>query len=214
MSGIAIFDFDGTLIQGDSLIPFCEFVAGKAEARRALLASVRDAVMRHARDPRLGADIRTTVKSLWLRRTLAGATLDRAGEAAERLASWVRWHTPILDALHRHADKGDHVVVATGALALYMPRLIRDLPVHHLMATEIGVEGGRLTGEIAGGNCVREEKARRVQAYLEERGPFEAGTWGYGNRPSDLPFLALMRHPTVVKTVRRTRDRKAATAAG
>lgn len=207
MTGIAIFDFDGTLIQGDSLIPFCELVAGRAAARRALLASVRDAMLRHARDPRLGADIRTTVKALWLRRTLSGATLDRAAEAAEALARWVRWHPPMLDALKRHAGKGDRVVVATGALALYMPRLLRDLPVDHLMATGVGVADGRLTGEIDGGNCVREEKARRVRAYLEAHGPFPGGTWGYGNRPSDLPFLALMKHPTVVKTVRRPRDR-------
>lgn len=203
MTGIAIFDFDGTLIQGDSLVPFCEFVAGKTRARRALLASVRDAMLRHAREPRLGADIRTSVKTLWLRRTLAGTTLDAAAEAAERLHGWIRWHRPILDALHRHRDKGDRIIVATGALSLYMPRLIRDLPVDHLMATDIGIADGRLTGEIAGGNCVREEKARRVKAYLDANGPFDGGTWGYGNRPSDLPFLALMRHPTVVKTARR-----------
>lgn len=205
MTGLAIFDFDGTLVQGDSLLPFCELVAGRTAARRALLSAVRDAVVRHARDRRLGADIRTTVKALLLRRTLAGVGLETAAEAADRLAGWVRWHPPMLDALRRHADRGHRVVVATGALAIYMPRLLRDLPVDHLMATGMGVADGRLTGEIDGGNCVREEKARRVRAYLEAEGPFD-GTWGYGNRPSDLPFLALMGHPTVVKTVRRSRE--------
>lgn len=200
--GVAIFDFDGTLVQGDSLVPFVERLVGRRKARTAFLLSVQRALRQAARRPGPGFDIRTAVKTGFLARTLKGVPVTRAQDAATALRPWLRWHPPLLDTLRRHADKGDRVVVATGALALYMPALLDGLPVDALLATELECKDGVLTGHLSGGNCVREEKARRVTAYLAEHGPFTA-TWGYGNRPSDLPFLALMQHPTVVKTVRR-----------
>ncbi|WP_119680059.1 HAD family hydrolase [Indioceanicola profundi] len=202
--GLAIFDFDGTLVQGDSLLPFLELVAGRTRARTALLRAVRasvwDRAVRSGRE-----DSRTAVKAGLLKRTLKGVPVEQARAAAKQLGAWIRWNPTILEALRRHADRGDRVVVATGALKLYMPDLLGDLPVDDLIATEMEIADGILTGRMChGGNCVREEKARRITEYLERNGPF-ATTYGYGNRPSDLPFLALMEHPVVVKTARRGR---------
>lgn len=198
---IAIFDFDGTLIAGDSLLPFLERVAGKRRARYALIRSVRAALMRASRGK--GGDVRTQVKTGLLARTLKDVPEEKARAVTAEMAGWVRWHNPIRDALLRHADQGHHVVIATGALALYMPALLEGLPVHHLMATEMEVVDGVLTGRMCqGGNCVRDEKARRVRDYLESHGPF-GDSYGYGNRPSDIPFLALVKHPTIVPTVAR-----------
>jgi len=200
---VAIFDFDGTLVAGDSLLPFLERVAGRRRARFALLRAVQEALWNRGRGRTPGQDPRTAVKEGLLARTLTGVPLDRAREAAADLPRWLRWHPPLLDRLKRHADQGHTVVVATGALSLYMPHLLHGLPVHHLMATELETEDGVLTGRMGtGGNCVREEKARRVADFLHRGGPF-GQTYGYGNRPSDLPFLALTAHPTVVRTVKR-----------
>ena len=45
--------------------------------------------------------------------------------------------------------------------------------------------------------CVRAMKAQRVSAYLHHHGPF-GETWGYGNRPSDVPMLALLNNKVIV----------------
>ncbi|WP_114392451.1 HAD-IB family hydrolase [Oleisolibacter albus] len=201
MTGLAIFDFDGTLVAGDSLIPFVERVVGRRRTRLAFALAIRHAMVRAAR-ARSGFDLRTAIKADFLARTLADLPVEQVTAAAEGLAGWLRWHGPTLNALRRHAEKGDRVVVATGALALYMPTLLRGLPVDDLLATRLEQRDGILTGAMEGGNCVRDEKARRIAAYMAVHGPF-SGSWGYGNRPSDLPFLALMQHPTVVPTVRR-----------
>lgn len=202
--GLAVFDFDGTLIAGDSLMPFLEGVAGRTRTRLALARAIQGGLARHAAG-RGAMDLRTTIKSLLLVNTLAGVPLERARAAGTAMRSWVRWHPPMVEALRRHKEKGDTVVVATGALSLYMPGLLEGLPVDALLATGLEVREGLLTGRLeADGNCVREEKARRLTAWMAANGPF-AETYGYGNRPSDLPFLALMRHPTIVKTVQRRR---------
>lgn len=197
---IAIFDFDGTLVGGDSLLPYLRRVAGRMRSGLVFARAIRAGVMSTGANP--DDDLRTRIKSGMLHRALAGAPLGVAQAAAERMRPWPRWHAPTLNALKRHADAGDTIVVATGGLSLYIPTLLDGLPVHRILATEMEVRDGVLTGHMQGGNCVRAEKARRVAALLRELGPFDE-THGYGNRPSDLPFLALMSHPTVIPTVPR-----------
>lgn len=197
---IAIFDFDGTLVGGDSLLPYLGRVAGRMRSGLVFARAVRAGFMSAGTNP--DDDLRTRIKAGMLRRVLAGVPLTMAQAAAERMRGWPRWYEPTLTALKRHADAGDRVVVATGGLSLYIPILLEGLPVDRILATDMEVRDGVLTGQMRGGNCVRAEKARRVAALLTELGPFEE-THGYGNRPSDLPFLTLMSHPTVIPTVPR-----------
>lgn len=220
LPGLAVFDFDGTLARGDSLLPFLARVAGGDTLRRHLAGSVAGAASRRFPVRPLAGrhlpgretlvkggdasdaddDFKTAFKRRLLRRCLAGVPLERAREAAAEMGAWVRWHTPLRDTLMRHADQGHRILVATGALTLYMPVLLADLPVHDLLGTEMAVgEDGLLTGEMVAGNCVRAEKARRLALWMEETGPY-GRRWGYGNQPSDLPFLALMDEATVVPT--------------
>lgn len=189
---IAIFDFDGTLIRGDSLGPFLAAIAGPLRATAAFAAGLAGAMGGNAL-----LDRRSAVKAALLHRTLAGRSLDEAEDAARRIGRRLRWRPAMVEALKAHKLAGCRIVVATGALDLYIEEALGDLPVDDVLATTMEVDGRRLTGRMAGGNCVRAEKARRVAAYLAEHGPFME-SWGYGNRPSDLAMLALVDHPTVV----------------
>jgi HAD superfamily hydrolase (TIGR01490 family) len=195
--GIAVFDFDDTLVEGDSLPRFLAAVAGAGRMRLAVAAAVTGASLAHVRGHAPGADWKGSVKALLLARTLAGVTVDEARAAAAELARRLRWKRPVLEALHRHAESGVQIVVASGALDVYLPTLLAGLPVHAVYATPAEVREGRLTGRLAGENCVRAAKARTVTGHFAAH-PGHGPTWGYGNRPSDLPMLALVDHPTVV----------------
>ncbi|WP_029010929.1 HAD family hydrolase [Azospirillum halopraeferens] len=196
--GAAFFDFDGTLIHGDSLLMFVAEVIGRRRAHLALADALRSACHRHLRGRGPGCDFRGSVKAVLLKRTLRGLPLADAHAAAERLAGRLRWYGPSLEALHQHRRAGRRVVVATGALDVYMPVLLRGLEVDDLLATGMEVADGRLTGALCTGNCVRADKATRVRAWIAAHGPF-AETWGYGNHPSDRPMLALLDRKVVVK---------------
>ena len=196
--GVAFFDFDGTLVRGDSLPMFIAEVIGKRRTHLAFADAIRSAGHRHLRGRGPGVDFRGSVKAILLKRTLRGLSLADAHAAAERLAAKLRWHTPILQALRDHRRAGRRVVVATGALDVYMPFLLKGEAVDDLLATEMEVRDGRLTGSLATGNCVRDDKAGRVRAWLSANGPV-GETWGYGNRPSDLPMLALLDKRVVVR---------------
>ncbi len=193
--GIAIFDFDDTLIQGDSLPRFLDEVAGVGRTRLAMVGAVAGALTAHGLGRPVDVDFPGSVKALLLRATLAGIPESRAYDAARRLKSRLHWLAPQLEALHRHAADGHRIVVASGALGVYLPILLEGLPVHDILATDVETREGRLTGRLASGNCVRAQKAQRVRPLLAAvNGP----SWGYGNRPSDLPMLALVDHPTIV----------------
>jgi phosphoserine phosphatase len=98
-AGVAFFDFDGTLVRGDSLLPFLAEVVGRSRARLSLLRAMRIATQIHARGRQLGQDLRTSIKAVLLRETLTGIPLAEAQAAAERLAGWPRWNARMVEAL-------------------------------------------------------------------------------------------------------------------
>jgi len=159
---IAIFDFDGTLVGGDSLLPYLGQVAGRMRSGLVFARALRAGLMGTRGNP--DDDLRTRIKAGMLRWALAGVPMAVARQATEQMRNWPRWHEPTLTALKRHADAGDMVVVATGGLSLYIPLLLEGLPVNRILSTDMEVVDGVLTGRMQGGNCLRAEQARRVSA--------------------------------------------------
>ena len=189
----AFFDFDGTLVKGDSLLPYLGFTVGWPK----MLWCFGRALLR----PEKGQpDYRSGVKAALLHLCLAGVPVAQAHAGAQHLSPLRVWKEPAISALHALKKQGATIVVATGALELYIHRLLEGLPVDAVISTEMAVENGLLTGQMKGGkergNCVRQEKARRVAAYLAANPADE--THGFGNAPHDLPMLALLDYKTVV----------------
>ena len=81
--GIAFFDFDGTLVRGDSLLPFLSLIVGARRARLSLMRAVHGAIQLHAMKRQLGSDIRTSTKAILLRLTLL-PTFPVAGSVRAR----------------------------------------------------------------------------------------------------------------------------------
>jgi phosphatidylglycerophosphatase C len=201
--GVAFFDFDDTLIHGDSLLTFLEEVAGAWTARRAFVLAAAQAW----RDRALGGgdshcDFKTAVKAAALRQTLTGATREECRAAAQRTATRLRWDDAMLKIIETERAQGRRIVLATGALDVYLPEISAPLGrLDGVLATEMAVTDGRLSGEMGSANCVRAEKARRVRQWLAANPPGGA-TVGYGNRPSDLPMLGILDQGFEVRLAR------------
>ncbi len=196
---IAVFDFDGTLVESDSFWPFLGFVAGWPRTAAALVQGLALFALRCVKDKNDPAvrDHRTFIKAHLLNTLLTGRTVDRLAPSVEKLRSWRKWKESVHNILLQHHDAGHHVVVASGGLDLYLPGLLQDLPHHALICTQIGVKNGLVTGEMISGNCVRLRKAELVADYISRNGPF-AESWGYGNLPHDLPMLNLLKYRIVI----------------
>ena len=192
---IAVFDFDGTLVKGDSFWFYLYYAAGAWSTFWAVRKSFF-LLFWHAHRPET-YDKRKFIKQQLIDRLLKGRKVKSLQRAAEKLRVWKQWKEPIRAALLDHYAKGHHIVIASGGLDLYLPELLKDLPHHGLICTTIGTKDGVVTGDMVSGNCVRERKAELVAEYLAKNGPF-TDSWGYGNLPHDLPMLNLMKQRVIV----------------
>jgi len=188
---IAVFDFDNTLVKGDSLWPFLVAVAGGPRCAIVLARAFALAAWRGR-----GKDRRTLIKAYLLEHLLGGRRADAFDQAIAKLKNWKK-ELPAMDALRKHHADGHHIVIATGSLNLYMPALLEGIPHDALLCTQMEIADGVVTGKMVSGNCVRLRKAEFIEKYLRERGPFTE-SWGYGNAPHDLPMLNLVKHRVIV----------------
>jgi phosphatidylglycerophosphatase C len=187
---VAAFDFDGTLVPGDSLLPFVWRVAGPRRFLRAcLLHGWRVAL---ASGVRVGS--RDGAKARWVRTALRGLALaDVVAEGerfAERLEAKV---TP--DALGRvrwHRSRGHEVVLISASLHVYLGPFGHRLGFDAVLATGLEVDAdGRLTGELEGANVRGAEKVARLQQWL---GVDTCELWAYGDSDGDRELLAAADH--------------------
>ena len=196
---IAFFDFDHTLIEGESFWAFLSLVAGWPRTITAFLEGLwlywkrKD---KNPKDPEI-QDMRTFIKAHLMEKLLAGRKATELSPAIKQLHGWMKWNPRMRKALLDHHAKGHHIVIASGGLDLYLMDLLEDLPHDAVICTQVAIKDGIVTSEMITGNCVRQLKAELVAEYIERRGPF-GESWGYGNLPHDLPMLQLLKHQIIV----------------
>ncbi|MBU6956568.1 HAD-IB family hydrolase [Pseudomonas sp. CVAP len=172
---LSVFDFDGTLTRHDSFIPFLKFAFGKFEfaKRLRLLAGpgVRYLTRRLSRDElkaRLIAVFLTDTKEEWVRH-----------KAAEFCGLyWTRLMRPAgLIAVSAERQAGNEVTLCSASPALVLKPFADRLNIK-LIATELEVVDGRLTGRISGSNCRCEAKVQRLEAVYGDLTQYRLRAWG------------------------------------
>jgi HAD superfamily hydrolase (TIGR01490 family) len=191
-NGVAVFDLDHTLTRQDSLPMWIAVLVGWRRTLRAY--AMAGFAYRPGR-----SDLRGRAKEAILRWSVRGATAAEAQAAGRLLGTRIRWRQNLVAELHAHKAAGRAIVIATGSPDIYVPALLRaaEIKADAVIGTPVELVEGRLTGRLAGANCVQEEKARRVAAWMKDNGPFSE-SWGYGNRPHDYPMLAITDHKMVI----------------
>lgn len=191
---VAVFDLDGTITRHDSLFPYvCAWLARRPLALLRLAALIGPAV-RYAVDRD-----RAHLKVALLRVSMRGIT--RA-----ELAAWNATYLPrvvegdliplAVAAIAQHRKAGDHLILMSASVDLYVPDLGALLGFDETICTGVRWSAGRLEGDLVTENCRGEEKAR---CFAEIRKRFEGSTiTAYGNADSDLPHLRLADHGVLV----------------
>ena len=133
----------------------------------------------------------------WL---LRGWSLDEAQALFEQLTEEQivpNLRPDVLQRLRQHQSTGHLVALVSGTFAPLLQTIARQIDVAHAIGTPLQVQDGKLTGRIVPPLCQGEGKPRRVQSYLANQG-FEIdwqASFAYADRDTDLPLLALVRHP-------------------
>jgi phosphatidylglycerophosphatase C len=187
---VAAFDFDGTLVPGDSLLPFVWRAAGP---RRFLTACAR-----HGSQVGLATALkvgsRDAAKAAWVCTALRGLPISHVRAEGERFAGHLepRVADAALGRIRWHRSRGHEVVMISASLAVYLAPLGQQLGFDAVLATglEVGADG-RLTGRLEGANVRGEEKVARLRQWL---GTDTCELWAYGDSDGDRELLAAADH--------------------
>jgi phosphatidylglycerophosphatase C len=193
--GTAVWDVDGTLVSGDTLLPFLHRFVSAAKLGRILAGSL---AVQGGKSDRRGA-----AKAAMLQQVLGDREVAAVDLIARRYAAEDVMHRVRSDRLRRwqwHRAQGHHMVLASASLNLYLRHLGTLLGAHEVISTEMSTLNGRLTGRLATPNCRGTQKAIRVLEHLASR---PASTvWAYANGTADRPLLALADVATRVRPYR------------
>lgn len=183
---VAAFDFDGTLTTRDTLLPFLQRVAGRAKVSRVLAANLGGFARASRR--REGRDV---LKERVLAACLAGLDAAEVDAFALQYVPTIALRPEVVAKLCAHQDEGHHVIVVSASPTIYVAPAVRRLGIDDVLATELEVVDGVLTGRLATRNCRAEEKVVRLDAWLAGR---DVELHAYGNSPDDAAMLARAHH--------------------
>ena len=206
---LVVFDLDGTITWHDTLLPYVVGFLGREPWSLPRLIGVT---------PGLAAYLvrridRGGLKAALLRHTLRGRTRAEieawnARYIPRLIARGVR--AQALAAIESHRRAGDHLVLMSASVDLYVPEIGARLGFAESICTGVRWINERLDGELVTRNRRGEEKARCFRE-LKARFPGLRSV-AYGNAASDLAHLALADEPRLVNGSRATR--RAAARAG
>ncbi|OED43398.1 hypothetical protein AB833_03890 [Chromatiales bacterium (ex Bugula neritina AB1)] len=201
---IAVFDLDGTISRRDTYLTFLYHCLVKRPQRCVKLPLLPCYVLAY----KLGFKSNHWLKARFLKAIAGGlsrAELEEFATSFTQITFDNNIKPEALAELQRLRDSGYMLVLATASFDIYVSKLFDALGMDKLFCTIAEFDADdRLTGELKTLNCIGEEKARQIKAWLQDTTRAEVDR-AYSDSAVDLPLLALAQRAIVV-------DPKTATA--
>ncbi len=194
----ALFDFDGTLCAGDSIVRFMSFclkrgLCGAGDIARALgYAALYSVGIVSAEKSKCAA-----------LRFLRGRGINEIAPICEAFCNeelMSRLRPDGLRELDELHAKGCTVLLITASPSFYLEPLKARLGIEDILGTRMDVVDGRFTGLICGDNCRGLQKPLRLAEYLAAKGDrldYESSS-AYGDSAGDAPMLMLCARKAAV----------------
>jgi len=128
-------------------------------------------------------------------RGLAESVLEEVGEEVfeKHLARQIYPESRAL--VEAHQDAGHTVAIISSATKYQVLPFARELGIDHAMYTELEVEDGVFTGELAGPTCYGEGKAEAAREIAQAEGVDLEQSYFYTDSHEDLPLLEAVGRP-------------------
>lgn len=197
---IAVFDFDGTCIDGNSPVLLVKYLLKKGKVRMSVLLRILAwGIAYKTHLPQNEAWVRSLVFASF-------EGMDKAEADKEMYQFYDDWIAPhirkeALEVMQGHLDAGREVWIVSATFDPIIVRAQRDIPFNHQCSTKMQVdENGCYTRQVDGNPVEGAEKLRQIEARADE--VYGKGNWhlshAYGDHYSDAVLLAAADHPCAV----------------
>ena len=185
---IALFDFDGTITIRESISCFLRYICRtKWEFYKKILPHLPYVFMYFC-----GLYPNWKLKQRILASFIRGMDEHEFRELAhrfgdERIDKILR---PVaMERIAWHKSRGDRVVIVSAGIRDYIEPWALKNGIEDVIAVDLEVVDGKMTGNLNGLNCYGEEKARRIRSHIDlsEYG----GIYAYGDTRGDKEMLAM-----------------------
>ncbi|SSW71524.1 hypothetical protein AVE30378_04614 [Achromobacter veterisilvae] len=184
---IAAFDFDGTLTQRDTFVPFLAHLSWA----RLLGAFVLAAPALAGFALRMRSN--EYAKAALCRAALKGHSRTELARIARAWVPAIPLRRALVERLRWHQQRGDHCVLVSASPDVYLQEASRHLGFDDLICTRMATDGqGRLTGDFDGPNCWGPEKMRRLTERFGPRQQYEL--YAYGDSRGDQWMIDAAQH--------------------
>lgn len=170
---IAAFDFDGTLTQRDTFVPFLahlSWIGLLGALIKAAPALAGFALRRRSNE---------YAKVALCRGALRGRSRAELAHVARAWVHTIPLRPALVKRLRWHQQRGDHCVLVSASPDIYLEEVARYLGFDDLICTRMAIDGqGRLTGDFVGSNCWGPEKMRRLVERFGPQDHYELHAYG------------------------------------
>ena len=183
---LAVFDFDGTLTNRDTLFEFLKFYQGPFGYYFRLFILVPVFAL-YALKIIPNWKAKQMVLILFFKGAPLGEFQNKCNEFADKVIPGLI-RSDARSKLSEHLNKNHRVVVISASPENWIKPWCDKMGIEYI-ATKLNTFEGALTGRISGRNCYGPEKVNRLKDYLNP-GDFEM-IYAYGDSKGDRELLAL-----------------------
>lgn len=97
----------------------------------------------------------------------------------------------IIDQLKQHQSQNHIIFIVSASPEYLLNPFVEDFNIDHLIATKLEINENQFTGIPIGHPCIDEEKVNRLQSFITNYNIDLENSFAYGNAFSDIPLINL-----------------------
>jgi putative phosphoserine phosphatase/1-acylglycerol-3-phosphate O-acyltransferase len=189
----AIFDFDGTVVAGYSILAFLKERARRREIGAVAVARTAVSLLESAFGRIDNRELIARGMHGWAGKRVAD--LEALGEELYRRELQGNVFPEMRALIEEHRRKGHVLVLASSAASFQLAAAARDLGIDHVLCTRLEARDGVLTGKTKGPILWGRAKADAVRDFCRKQGLDLARSYFYADGDEDAALMRLVGQP-------------------
>ena len=199
---VAIFDFDGTIYKYETYTLMMDHIKHHPKYQdkyKSFYYSIVPPYLAYKMRVYSEAKMKLNLTQKYLK-LFEGNTAEEVTEYLSEIAEKMSgdFNPLVLERMRQHKDKGDVVMVVSGAYKPLLELCLEDLPVDYIIGTEIPMEGDYVAPETPIDHVQAERKTELILQKLQHKEVDWENSYAYGDSTADLPVLDMVGNPVVV----------------